>query len=74
MPGEPPERWNKLAREALKQCGRAWLPRFTGNRTPEEAGMVLLQEQVRPRSLPDARKSLSFSDGMPSDWEIYLGH
>lgn len=28
LDAEPPERWHKLVREAVKQCGRAHLPRF----------------------------------------------
>ncbi len=36
-PAEPPERWAKIAREACKQSGRTWLPRFERKHTPEEA-------------------------------------
>lgn len=35
-PEEPPERWFRIASEACKQCGRAWMPRFSNRMTPEE--------------------------------------
>jgi 16S rRNA (uracil1498-N3)-methyltransferase len=34
-PEEPPARWAKLAREALKQCGRSWAPVLAGALTTE---------------------------------------
>ncbi len=35
-PAHPPERWEKLAREACKQCGRAWLPELAPAATIED--------------------------------------
>jgi 16S rRNA (uracil1498-N3)-methyltransferase len=45
-PEDPPERWHRIAAEACKQCGRAWMPRWGPRLTPEEfaqsrAGMVM---------------------------------
>ncbi len=35
-PEETPERWLRIAREACKQCGRTWLPRWSRRTSPEE--------------------------------------
>jgi 16S rRNA (uracil1498-N3)-methyltransferase len=35
-PARPPDRWRKLAREACKQSGRAWLPVFEEAQTVED--------------------------------------
>jgi len=41
VPREPQDRWQRLAWEALKQSGRAWLPAIGGGRSVEE----LLEER-----------------------------
>lgn len=41
-------------------------------RTPQQAGMQLRTEPVRPRSLPDISVGLTYQTGMPKAWETYL--
>ena len=44
-----------------------------GNRTPEQAGMKLLSQPYRPKSLPGmGRTQLAWHEGMPSTWKDYL--
>jgi 5-methylcytosine-specific restriction endonuclease McrA len=41
-------------------------------RTPEQASMRLLSMPVRPKSLPNARREIEFTPGMPEAWRDYL--
>lgn len=41
-------------------------------RTPEQASMRLLSMPVRPKSLPNARREIAFTPGMPEAWGVYL--
>ena len=41
------ERWNKIAREATKQCGRAWLPEVSAPMTTSEViGSLASLDQI----------------------------
>lgn len=46
--------------------------RRKGGRTPEQARMRLRSKPVRPKTLPGAKSSLAWNDGMPTTWRIYL--
>jgi 5-methylcytosine-specific restriction endonuclease McrA len=44
-----------------------------GGRRPEQAGMVLRTQPVRPKTLPDvARLTLTWQKGMPMPWRQWL--
>lgn len=44
------------------------------NRTPEQSGMRLLVEPIRPKSLPSTMKmTFTWLNGMPDEWRVYLG-
>ena len=42
------------------------------DRTPKQAGMRLLREPVRPKSLPLMMPAISMEGGIPEIWEFYL--
>lgn len=41
-------------------------------RTPEQANMRLLSTPIRPKSLPNARREIAFTPGMPEAWRTWL--
>lgn len=41
-------------------------------RTPTQAGMRLLSSPVKPKKLPDTRRQIEFSKGMPASWRQWL--
>lgn len=44
-----------------------------GNRTPEQAGMKLLKQPVKPRNLPGVyRSAMRYKDHMPEIWRTFL--
>lgn len=44
-----------------------------GGRTPEQAGMKLRTQPVKPKRLPDTfRISFRFTEGMPETWRAFL--
>jgi 5-methylcytosine-specific restriction endonuclease McrA len=44
-----------------------------GGRTPSQAGMVLLEEPVKPKKLPETfRISFGYEPGMPHAWRKFL--
>lgn len=44
-----------------------------GGKTPEQAGMRLRSQPVKPKKLPDTfRVTLSFSRGMPESWKTWV--
>jgi len=56
-PGGVDERWRRLAREACKQSGRAWLPVLAGARSPLE----LLEERPgSPVAVFDPHRGMAF--------------
>lgn len=43
------------------------------NRTPEQAGMRLINKPVKPKSLPNTmRLTFMWREGMPKEWKDYL--
>lgn len=57
VPDSPPERWWRVAREACKQSGRAWLPVLGGATTPAAHAEA---RHDSPVALLDPRAGLSF--------------
>ena len=45
---------------------------FKADRTPEQAGMRLLTQPVKPRSLPGTTPVIRYNDNMPPTWRDYL--
>jgi len=41
-------------------------------RTPEQAGMRLRLSPVRPKKLPEIRRPIAWTDGMPNAWRSWL--
>jgi 5-methylcytosine-specific restriction endonuclease McrA len=44
-----------------------------GGRTPEEAGMKLLRQPVKPKTLPMSPPILHFGSNVPEEWRPYIG-
>ncbi len=62
-PPTPPERWFKLAREACKQSGRGWMPRFSGSTS---LGPWLESRSNSPLGLLDPRGGMGIDTWLRS--------
>lgn len=43
-----------------------------GGRTPEQAGMHLLTQPIRPKKLPEMPFAMKWNSGMPESWKDFL--